>query len=598
MEEDCYCLPDHSHGTDAEHTMSLVCQWCAFAFSVILLMFYAYHTWKATCGWEEVYVVTIELIKVLLEIFAETYSPATITQVNNVRTMWLRYGEWLLTCPVILIHLSNITGLKDDYSKRTMRLLVSDIGTIVMGVTAAFSPTPVKITFFCLGLCYGGSTFFTAAKVYIESYHSVPKGKCRKLVKFMAWIFFMSWVMFPLLFLMGPEGFGHLSDYGSIIAHTFADVMSKNLWGLFGHHLRVQIHNHILVHGDIRKKKTVNVAGEDMVIEEFVEEEDDDTIRHSTAHLANRQSFVNMGKQLKAEGHTIRASLDGSLPQDEMEKGTMINGKPAPYLDSGRVILGVPDISMVDFFSQQFSALPAAIELVPAVGQDSIVQITQQAMNLGGCDFVLLHPEFLRDRSPNSLAARLKMAGQRVCAFGWTPMGPMRELIESSGIDGFLEGPSFGAGINLQQLTTLVSQMQMQRKQIAMMQMNQSMNSTMMGQQGMGMMGGQSMGGSNFGSMGGHVSPTNMMANPLLVRTGTSSSNYANSPLYAQGQTNNFNNLSVPTVSMTMATQSSPNSGMARQMSGQMSGGASEADMLQQLMNEISRLKNELGESH
>lgn len=38
---------------------------------------------------------------------------------------------------VILIHLSNITGLKDEYSKRTMMLLVSDIGTIVMGVTAA-----------------------------------------------------------------------------------------------------------------------------------------------------------------------------------------------------------------------------------------------------------------------------------------------------------------------------------------------------------------------------------------------------------------------------------------------------------------------------
>lgn len=43
------------------------------------------------------------------------------------RVLWIRYGEWLLTCPVILIHLSNITGLKDDYNKRTMKLLVSDM---------------------------------------------------------------------------------------------------------------------------------------------------------------------------------------------------------------------------------------------------------------------------------------------------------------------------------------------------------------------------------------------------------------------------------------------------------------------------------------
>ena len=46
---------------------------------------------------------------------------------------------------VILIHLSNITGLNDDYNKRTMQLLISDIGTIVMGATAAMSRGPIKV---------------------------------------------------------------------------------------------------------------------------------------------------------------------------------------------------------------------------------------------------------------------------------------------------------------------------------------------------------------------------------------------------------------------------------------------------------------------
>jgi hypothetical protein len=46
---------------------------------------------------------------------------------------------------VILIHLSNLTGLADDYNKRTMSLLVSDIGTIVMGVTAAIASGYVKV---------------------------------------------------------------------------------------------------------------------------------------------------------------------------------------------------------------------------------------------------------------------------------------------------------------------------------------------------------------------------------------------------------------------------------------------------------------------
>lgn len=99
----------------------------------------------------------------------------------------------------------------------------------------------LQIVFFVLGCCYGSNTFFHAAKIYVEAYHMVPKGTCRLLVKFMAWCFFTSWIMFPLLFLMGPEGFGHLSPYASVIAHTFADVLSKNLWGLLGHHLRVKV---------------------------------------------------------------------------------------------------------------------------------------------------------------------------------------------------------------------------------------------------------------------------------------------------------------------------------------------------------------------
>ncbi len=46
---------------------------------------------------------------------------------------------------VILIHLSNLTGMKNDYNKRTMALLVSDIGCIVWGTTAAMSTGFIKV---------------------------------------------------------------------------------------------------------------------------------------------------------------------------------------------------------------------------------------------------------------------------------------------------------------------------------------------------------------------------------------------------------------------------------------------------------------------
>jgi hypothetical protein len=41
--------------------------------------------------------------------------------------------------------------------------------------------------------------------------------------------------------MQGPEGFGHLTIYGSLIAHIILDMFSKNLWSYLGHVLRLQV---------------------------------------------------------------------------------------------------------------------------------------------------------------------------------------------------------------------------------------------------------------------------------------------------------------------------------------------------------------------
>nr|QCB66177.1 putative channel rhodopsin [Haematococcus lacustris] len=487
-----------SHGTKGEKTGVLVCQWFAFCACIIILMIYAYHTWKATSGWEEVYVCCVELIKVLMEIYHEFDHPCTLYLSTGNWILWLRYGEWLLTCPVILIHLSNITGLKNDYNKRTMWLLVSDIGCVVMGVTAALCYDYKKWIFYCLGLCYGSNTYFHAAKVYIEGYHTVPKGHCRNVVRLMAWCFYMAWTMFPILFLVGPEGLGKLSGYGSTILHTVADVLSKQLWTLLGHHLRVKIHEHIIIHGNLTKTMKVTVAGEDKEVEEMVDSTEEGAKDNGTSALAGRESFIIMRDRMKQKGIEVRASLGG-------KKGDDVE------LESGRVILAVTDISMVDVFRQAFTALPAAIELVPALGVDNTVALVQQAMAMGGLDCVLLHPDFLKDAgTPQGLLPRLRSAGIKVLAYGWTPSGPYREMIEKSGVDGWLEGPSWGQGVNIDQLAVLLARVQHVKRMANMMGMMNPMMMSMM---------------ANAGMAGTHHMATMMNAlNPMQAQQGSMAS--------------------------------------------------------------------------
>jgi bacteriorhodopsin len=57
----------------------------------------------------------------------------------------------------------------------------------------------------------------------------------------MAYVFFCSWLMFPVLFIAGPEGLGVITPLTSGIFHLVLDLISKNLWSFLGHFLRVKV---------------------------------------------------------------------------------------------------------------------------------------------------------------------------------------------------------------------------------------------------------------------------------------------------------------------------------------------------------------------
>ncbi|KAJ9529751.1 hypothetical protein QJQ45_014527 [Haematococcus lacustris] len=577
-----------------------------FGSCVGALIFYGVAAWRSTCGWEEVYVCVIELCHVLIAIFHEIESPSTLYLSTGNQVLWLRYAEWLLSCPVILIHLSNLTGMKDDYSKRTMGLLISDIGTIVFGTTAAMSPPGyLKIIFWFCGLCYGMITFYLAAKVYIEAYHTVPKGICRKIVRAMAWDYFGSWCMFPILFVLGPEGFGHISAYGSVIAHQVLDITSKNLWSLMGHMLRVKIHEHIIVHGNITKKTQFTLAGEPVEVEEYVDtdnikpEEMDQVQDKGTQAIANRQSFMVMRNRMQQQGVEVHASLNPN-DRDQTEMGMMggavtmgqwgMGGtgssgmglgmvakaieEPAARvgpIDPGRVILCLPDAALVDFWRVQFSSLPASFEVYPSVGQDMAMQLVQQSLQLGGaqfCDFVLLSPDFLQDRSPSGLVARLKMQGMRVAAYGWQPAGQMRELVEGSNVDGFLEGPTAPHGINRTQFTTLVFRMQQLKKMASM---------------------------AGMGGMPGMASLVPAQPFPAAINTVQTPRQMGQMPAAFPGQGMGTPTTANPLFAPVSASQ--PTSPLSPGLAAPAQAGAGaegEAAMMQQLMAEINQLRAEL----
>eukprot|EP00238_Polyblepharides_amylifera_P002747 CAMPEP_0196579404 /NCGR_PEP_ID=MMETSP1081-20130531/21590_1 /TAXON_ID=36882 /ORGANISM="Pyramimonas amylifera, Strain CCMP720" /LENGTH=456 /DNA_ID=CAMNT_0041898981 /DNA_START=395 /DNA_END=1765 /DNA_ORIENTATION=- len=127
-----------------------------------------------------------------------------------------------------------------------MTLLTSDQGTLIMGICAAASSTDAfKICFFLVGCAYGFNTFYTATTVYLDSWRNVPDD-CKNMVRYMAYSFYIGWLMFPILFIIGPEGAGHITGDGSTIGHAVADLFSKNIWGVLEWRLDTMLNLHLI----------------------------------------------------------------------------------------------------------------------------------------------------------------------------------------------------------------------------------------------------------------------------------------------------------------------------------------------------------------
>ncbi|CAG9467467.1 unnamed protein product [Pedinophyceae sp. YPF-701] len=480
-------------GSGGVKVFARVLQWSSFVISLSLFTFFSYQYFVATCGWEVIYVGALESMYYILEIFFESYPPFTVYNANGATAAWLRYMSWLLTCPVMLIHLSNITGLGEQYNSRTMRLITFDQGTLIMGVTAALATGVPKIIFFLIGVVFGGTTFYTAAQIYIESYHVVPAGICRQLVRYMTWAFFLSWPIFPLNFLAGPEGFGFFNSSGSVIAQSVCDLISKNLWGMLGWYLHYKVHEHVVMHGVVTKRMEVDFLGTKRVIEAWADEDDPDATRQASHAVSQRRSIRNMRTQLKSRGRRVRPSLDedaempshidqemikpmvagpfgpvksdvalgtarGRLPAAPAAMAANAGWKTTPsgpkysLPSSALVVVAAQDEGTVAFFRSQFEQLPCSVTVEHIQNDSEAMQCLGYYKSINQTvDLVLLQPS-VAQANPAIVQAVKSNFGVPVVAFSSSSASASQ-----LGADDNIEGPTLGTPFNKDVLAQALS---------------------------------------------------------------------------------------------------------------------------------------------
>ena len=202
-------------------------QFMVFIVSFMSFVFYGYQKWQgqSRVDWEILYVVGIEVVLYSLLMGL----PEEYTNINGAIPI-LRYMSWLTNCPVLLSNVICLLAGKRDFRMIAFPWLLN-LWTTIFGLLGAIYWGPLK------HVCYG-LAFVAAGSLYVElirisgtkNVKSLPMFPERKrLLQFLM----ITWLIFPVLFSLGPEYGAVITFRQSALFHAIGDLLSKNLMGFF-----------------------------------------------------------------------------------------------------------------------------------------------------------------------------------------------------------------------------------------------------------------------------------------------------------------------------------------------------------------------------
>ncbi len=202
-----------------------------------LYYFYIYKCTKRghLMQWEVAWVASVETVNYIIQI--ATGSPR-IELVNGAMFPWMRYVGWQLTCPVLLAFIV-INMLESPSTRLVIQMLMLLQFIILSGMTASLVDTMgLKIMFVIIAavsLCimyynlYKNRKFKDTPTVHNKEYHLLM-------------YFMMSWLVFPILFILGPEMTAIVPFEYTLVGHCLGDLISKNAFGLLAWQYTKHIH--------------------------------------------------------------------------------------------------------------------------------------------------------------------------------------------------------------------------------------------------------------------------------------------------------------------------------------------------------------------
>ena len=144
----------------------------------------------------------------------------------------LRYVDWLLTTPLLLLTFPLVLGLGWESLKVFARLVMLDVAMIVLGFVAEISPVGSQNwrLFFALSCGCVVLILVTLFVSLAEAIHDAPEPLAKSLMAMRLFIL-IGWAIYPIGFLLPLSGNGAPRE----LIYNVADVINKVGFGLVVH---------------------------------------------------------------------------------------------------------------------------------------------------------------------------------------------------------------------------------------------------------------------------------------------------------------------------------------------------------------------------
>ncbi len=139
-----------------------------------------------------------------------------------------RYLDWLVTTPLLLLELGVIAGLS---SKILLNAVGIDLLMILAGLCATLDKAPNKYIWYMVG---SGCFILILTSLLTEFSSSARRrnNKVNKLFQTLRNVLIASWIFYPIVWIIGPGGFGIINVGFQIGLYAILDLSAKVGFGL------------------------------------------------------------------------------------------------------------------------------------------------------------------------------------------------------------------------------------------------------------------------------------------------------------------------------------------------------------------------------